>query len=74
MKITLFHAASGERKQVTEQKVRMICADMIANEEMDTIGNDPIAKPEDDLYHIVDWINNCSSSIELSLDFANQDS
>jgi hypothetical protein len=68
MKITLFHAASGESNQVTEQKVRTICADMIANEEMDTIGDDPIAKPEDDLAHVVEWINNCSSSIELKLD------
>ena len=66
MKITLFHAASGESKQITEQKVRTICADMIANEEIDTIGDDPIAKPEDDLAHIVEWINNCSKVLHIS--------
>lgn len=68
MKITLYHVESGTEAQITEQKVKMICADMILNDEMDTIGDDPIAKPEDDLAHIVDWINNCSKSVVLKVE------
>lgn len=68
MKIILFHPASGESKQVDEKEVRTICSDMIANQEMDTIGDDqPVASPEDDLYHIIKCINECSSSISLEL-------
>lgn len=73
MKIILFHVASGENRQITEKEVRMICSDMISNQEMDMIGNDPIAKPEDELEYIVECINSCSSRVSLRLDWREEE-
>jgi hypothetical protein len=68
MNIILFHVDSGESRRVTEQQVRTICSDMIANQEMDTIGDEPIVKPTDDINLIVEAINNCSSSVSLVIE------
>jgi hypothetical protein len=70
MNIKLYHADSENYslKRVTEDQVRTICSDMINDQEMDTIGDEPIVKPTDDINLIIEAINNCSTSILLTIE------